>query len=155
MGKSIQDLVKPLQGYAARNIQLGHGSFITINFGKNRIIEVATNKGIARRVRGEWYLWIYMCAWRLDKNGTPYLGSDDEFSREEFQERLFEVEGKKLLHFDILNSAFDTQIKFEEKFVINLFSFSTQNEQWKLFRPDENVLTVGPGGNWTYRHENE
>lgn len=155
MDNTIHDLVKPLQGHAAHNIKLGHGSFLTINFGKNRIIEVPTNKGIVQRVRGEWYLWVYMCAWRFDKNDAPYLGSDDEGSREEFQTKLSEIDGKKLIHFDILNSSFDTKLEFEEKLVINLFSISTQNEQWKLFNPDKKVLVVGPGKNWIYREEDE
>lgn len=155
MGKSVCDLVKPLEGHVVSRIKLGYGSFITIDFGKNRVLKYATKHGIKQRERGEWRIWIYMCAWRIDKNQKPFLGSEDDFSREVFQEKLSEIKGKKLLSFDILNTAFDSQIKFESDFAINLFSFGTQKEQWILFRPEKKVLTVGPGDRWVYRNEDE
>ena len=69
----MSSLIKPLEGNSARNVKLGHGSFITIDFGENRAIEISTKKGIIHRFRGEWHLWTYMCAWRLDKEGKPHI----------------------------------------------------------------------------------
>jgi hypothetical protein len=61
----LKDIPSKIQGLKADNIKLGYGSFLTIDFGEPIEINIKTKKGIEKFTRGEWHLWIYMCAWRI------------------------------------------------------------------------------------------
>lgn len=146
------DYFSQLVGKKARNVQLGYGSFITIDFGKDLLVEVKTKKGIDTFNRGEWHLWVYMAAWRLDQGDRVLIGAGDD--REEIAKELTTLEGKQFVRAIILNTSFDTVLEFQDDVKLNLFSFKTkESDQWMLFMPDRKVFTAGPGNTWTYEVE--
>jgi len=149
-GKQIAtNLFSQFCGEKARNIKLGHGSFITMDFGDDVTVEVKTNRGIRKSTRGEWHLWIYMCAWRLDKDDLPLVGANDD--RESITKELLILENNKILKTSVLNNAFDVLLEFEDNIKLSLFSFFVKNnEQWMLYTPDHKVFCAGPGVSWTY-----
>ncbi len=149
-GKKIaEELFKPIIGQSPR-IKLGYGSFITMNFGKDFPKEIKTRDGLEISYFGEWHLWVYMCAWRLDLLGYPLIGSDDD--RNHIETTLSDLKDKKLLEFSVLNSAFDSSIKFESGYELKLFSFNaTENKQWIFYTPEEKVFIAGPGKTWSYK----
>ena len=149
-GKQIStNLFSQFCGEKVRNVKLGHGSFITMDFGCDVTVEVKTNRGIKKSTRGEWHLWIYMCAWRLDKDDIPLIGANDD--REIITKELRILENKKILKTSILNNAFDVLFEFEDDIKLLLFSFIVKdNEQWMLYTPDHKVFCAGREGSWTY-----
>ncbi len=143
------ELLFQFVGEKARNVKLGHGSFVTIDFGRDTTVEVRTRKGVSWSVRGEWHLWVYMCAWRIDQNQKPFVGSND--TQELIREKLREMQGKALISATILNDAFDAKFSFSDGFELHLFSYQvTDHEQWMLFVPERKTFIAGPGTEWSY-----
>lgn len=141
--KSILD---KFVGLKAEIVELGYGSLLTMEFGKLTPMELKTRRGIIKYKRGAWHLWVYMCAWRIEKNHTLIIGNCD--SRERIAETLKVLEGKRLIKYEILDKALDTKFYFEDGLSITLFDHSvedTDSEHWMLFTPDKYVLTLGPG----------
>jgi len=143
------ELFFQLVGEKTRNVKLGYGSFITIDFGKETTVEVRTNKGLSRSVRGEWHLWIMMSAWRLSQNKELLVGSGD--GRDSINQILSLLEDKKLISGRVINNSFDCLFEFEENISLNLFSYHlADSRQWMLFVPEKKTFTAGPGAEWSY-----
>lgn len=145
-----KSLFQKIVGMKPSRIEFGHGSFITMDFGRDIPIRVKTRKGLSTRCHGEWHLWKYMCAWRIDKDKKPLVGSND--TREKIENALCELKDKNLESVEILNHAFDTKLIFGNDIELFLFSFYTQDdyEQWMLFTPERKTFTAGPGSQWSY-----
>jgi hypothetical protein len=140
----IQATVTPLLGHKAWNVSLGVGSFITLEFGEPLPLGEQD-----KRIHGEWHLWVYMCAWRLEKNNEFIAGSEDPRDKLETDVKL--MEGLTIKSIELLPPAYDTVISFKEGVILRLFSiYSKENEHWILYTPDGNVLSIGPGTNWSY-----
>lgn len=157
MTKGIElasNLFKNIKGVKPTRAKQGHGSFITIDFGRDFSEEIKTRAGIKIRHYGEWRLWIYMCAWRIDINKTPCAGSED--SREKIESCLSELGQRELNEVAILNDAFDAKFTFGKDLELNLFSFkTTEDEQWMFFTPENKVFTAGPRNQWSYDDANK
>lgn len=151
--KTAEILFQQILGMTPTRITLGHGSFITIDFGRDIIKEFKTRHGLESHTFGEWHLWVYMCAWRIDLGKKPLIGSDDD--RETIEKVLSEIELKALSQVAILNDAFDVTFTFGEDIQFHLFSYSVQDdhEQWMFFTPGDHVFTAGPGVEWELNHE--
>ncbi len=149
-GKDLANqLLQNIVNMQPSRVKLGYGSFITLDFGKDVEVEVKTRRGVSKYTTGEWHLWVYMTAWRIDKNGEPFIGAEDD--RELIAKRLVELEDKKLLLFSVLNNAFDSILEFEGGFKLSLFSFGVEDhEQWMLYTPEAKTFTAGPGTSWSY-----
>jgi hypothetical protein len=148
--QTIEDIFKPIIGLVPR-IDLGHGSFLTLNFGKDIPQELLTRKGREVVYLSEWSLWIYMCAWRIDLLGEPLIGSDDD--KKAIEKTIFALKDKKILEFSLLNSSFDSLIKFESGVELHLFSCNiTENQQWIFYTKEKKVFTAGPGKSWSYEN---
>ncbi|MDE3045720.1 MAG: hypothetical protein KGJ02_03655 [Verrucomicrobiota bacterium] len=130
-------------------VKQGYGSFITMDFGKDIAKPLKTRTGVKIQYFGEWHLWIYMCAWRIDKDKKPLAGCED--SKEKIEVSLSELASRKLKKVEILNNSFDAKLVFGEDMELYLFSFYTQDkEQWMLFTPENKTFTAGPGSEWSY-----
>ena len=129
--------------------KLGHGSFITIDFGRDISEQIKTRNGPVTRYFGEWHLWVYMCAWRIDKDKKPFVGSED--SREKIENSLSELAARDFKGIEILDNAFDAKLHFGSDMELHLFSFYTEDEtQWMLFTPENKVFNAGPNCKWSY-----
>lgn len=129
----IANIFTRLIGLKPTRVELGHGSFITFDFGQEKERQRKSRTGEIKIFRyGEWHLWIYMCAWRIDKDCKPFVGSND--SRKLIQERLSKMQGKGLKSVAILNDAFDAHFVFENGLELYLFSYQVaDHEQWMLY----------------------
>lgn len=139
-----------LIGLKMRNLKLGYGSFLTMDFGKTIKTKLKTKKGIRTSERGEWHLWVYVCSWRINRAKTPFIGSSD--SREIIESKLNEMGDQKLIKYKFLNSSLDVIIHFDNKFSLTIFNTNTQeNEHWLLFTPNRYVLAAGPSNTISYK----
>lgn len=145
----LRDTLHKIIGLEINDINLGHGSFVTIDFGKTIEIKIVTKKREKTFKRGEWHLWIYMCAWRIDKIKLPFVGSNDP--RDVIEAKLKQLKSKKLKKFIFSRNTMDVCLKFEDGFSLFLFNCNTiEGEHWMLFTPDQHVFSVGPGSKITY-----
>lgn len=144
-----EQLLSQIIGMRITRSKLGYGSFITMDWGNDIVEELKTKDGTEKQIFGEWHLWVYMCAWRLEKSGDPIIGAGDE--RDIIQPKIPLLIGKKLLQAQVLNNSFDVILHFEQGYRLLLFSFEVEDsEQWLFFTPNRKVFTAGPRTNWKY-----
>ncbi len=143
--QEIQRIIAPLSGEKAWGAALGVGSFVTIEFGKPIPPQNSEDKQ-----HGEWHLWIYCCAWRLEEGNSVLAASEDD--RAKLETAIKRLQNLTLLSIGLSLPGFDTVITFEQDVVLRLFPiFSEEFEHWMLYTPDGNALTIGPGMNWTHQ----
>lgn len=143
----IPHILNKLIGQKVSVIEQTHGSFITIDFGT-----LTERKGKRRTyLVGQYHLWVYMCAWRIDKDDKPLVASSD--SREKISDTIKIITGTTLTNY-VLNSSLDAQFSFDNNINLTLFNTSTQDEeQWMLYLWEQDVryvLVIGPGNSWYY-----
>ena len=146
---SVAEIISGLRGRCPWGVRLGHGSFLTMEFGERREGDLhgATH-------HGEWHLWFYMCSWRIEAAGKVLVGSDDD--REKMLKTLdgFEFGGVKDIR--VALPSLDLAIQFDSGTEILTFSSSESGpDQWWLFTPDGNCLTVHGGGRFRYGSSSE
>jgi hypothetical protein len=140
----IDRIIKPLLGQRPWEVDLGVGSFITMQFGR-----LLPPEGVRKKSRGEWYLWVYCCAWRLERGQEVLAASQDP--RPTLRLALRPIEGMAVDSITMSPPAGDTVIGFDGGYILRLFTeYSKQNESWMLFMPEGKVLVVGPGSSWTF-----
>lgn len=141
----IQSYIISMLGKKTWGVSLGEGSFITMEFG-NPILQTKENE----QIHGEWHLWVYCCCWRLEQGEHILAASED--SRPKLEKAVQILEGLSLNSVELLAPAWDTIFSFEKQVILRLFSVYSQDyEHWILFAPNGNVITVGPGTNWSLK----
>ena len=141
---AILNALHPLLGSAPWRVRLGHGSFVTMDFGRKK----SFSEDDKVRERGEYHLWIYLSAWRLDSIDEILAGSED--SREEIGPILEGLEGKELKHIRVNSPSLGLEFEFED-IVLRTFSiYSHDSEHWMLYTPSSKVLVAGPGASWRW-----
>ena len=142
--QEIEAKLEPLIGQAAWGVSLGVGSFVTLEFGA--LVPPHDGEGVPH---GQWHLWIYCSAWRIDEGNEVLTGSED--SREKLEAAVRRMDGLVLQHVGVSPPALETSFNFDQGISLRVFPiFSEGFEHWMLYTPDGNVLTVGPGTSWTY-----
>ena len=146
----IQTKLQGVLGQRAWGVAHGVGTFVTMEFGQPLPPEDPHGKS-----HGEWHLWVYGGAWRLEKGEQVVVASEDDQTKIEAEIQC--LEGCILQSFEIMTPALDALLTFEHDIVLRIFSiYSEETEErgmdnWKLFTPDaENVITVHAGGTWSY-----
>jgi hypothetical protein len=133
-------------GLPVWNPRQGHGSFLTFEFGDQRL------DASGRVVRGAWHLWIQMAAWRIEDASAMLASCED--TREVIADALAVLDGRRLTSITSTGHALDTVFSFSDVHLRTFGLRSRANEgdplgNWWLFRPDDQVLAVTVGGEWT------
>ncbi|MCF3934401.1 hypothetical protein L1787_13405 [Acuticoccus sp. M5D2P5] len=117
-----QERINKILGKEAWGVSIGHGTFVTMEFGK----EIP-----GRRPHGEWHIWIRDAAWRLDKGEKTLEGSNSIFDRKNIQLLNGKIITKWCFHqggkFMVLN--------FSSEYRMSVFSDSKDDEFLTLFYP--------------------
>jgi hypothetical protein len=131
----------PVKGQRPWRARLGVGSFLTFEFGPR----IRANG----HEHGAWHLWIYMSKWALTHRDRELVNSDSD--RHAISVAVRRLEGVDFtgMKFDSKNST--TAFLFGDfRLVVTpadyLDSPDERDEYWLFFMPDNEVLTVGPGG---------
>jgi hypothetical protein len=140
----IEQVVLKLIDQTPWGIRLGHGSFLTMEFGKPE------DSRSGRFAHGEWHLWLYMCSWRIETQKQVLAGSQDH--RDAIETALREVQFGSIRSINVAMPSHDLAIEFDSKAKLLVFSTSStrEQEQWMLFAPDGNCLTVFGNGTFEY-----
>jgi hypothetical protein len=137
----LEKYLDEIKGRPAWRVRLGYGGFLTFDFG--------TRLTVGRHYRGSWHLWIYQANWSL-RNGDRELANLDS-PRQKISlavERLEKV-ALRAVQFDPHTSVTTFQFGSFQLLVKPadyLEEPDSQDDYWRLYLPDNNVLRVGPGG---------
>ena len=105
-------------------------------------------------VHGEWHLWVYCCAWRLQ--GAERVIASCEDTRQQMERGVAVLEGRPLRSWRVSAPATDTVVTFDGGVELLLFPIYTEEvDHWRLWTPGGRVLTAGPGSSWSYRPGDE
>ncbi len=154
--KQILDAFEPILGCPAWQVEKGHASFLTMEFGEPQleIREPKSPKFRNRRlvtIRGEWHLWIYCCGWNIAQDGErlAHYEAEDETIREaaaqldgQCLERLWLEPGTVITHFEFDLGAVLTTYPLDD---------DPDMEQWILYEPSGDVLTVRADNRFCHR----
>src|ERR1700694_1939517 len=134
------DMFDPLLGKAPWNVQLGIGSFLTLEFGSPE----TESFGGKTRVHGQWHLWLQDCAWRVEKGGRINAASGDDHQQLSLAITKLQF---GCLEKAVVNDFLDISLDFAGGLRLCTFTMdSSENEQWELFKPDGLVLIAQAGG---------
>ncbi len=139
----IQAALAQLIGKPAWSATVGFGSFLTIEFGAE-----GAAQGTAARKHGEYHLWIYCTAWRLERTGALLAGSED--ARADLERAAGTINGLTAAATTIEWPSLSLTLTFSDGLKLRTFSvFTQESEHWMLYMPDGRVFTAGPGSTWS------
>jgi hypothetical protein len=145
-----------LVGSAVWSTKLGIGSHLTVDLGDRmeQRLEIRGKEYVG--VVGEWRLWIQLAAWRVQGPAEVLLGSEDP--RPFIAEKITVLRGRRITAVEVTAPASETVFDFGGirllVFPVNS-ALSVQPEtsvhpQWSLWRPQGDVVSVGPGPGRTW-----
>jgi hypothetical protein len=154
----ISDIIEKIYNTPCWSVKQGHGSFLTFEFGQPHLkvrepsSENRVKKSNYRKItlHGEWHLWIYCCSWKI------YLSNElvawSESSRIKVKNALEYIDGQKITNVEINSDTADTVFYFDLGGVLKTKGYSDDlYEQWLLFEPQGNVLSVRNDGKYCYQ----
>jgi hypothetical protein len=158
----FQEAYSKLYGKPCWNVKPGHGSFLTFEFGEPRIeiIEPRTTEGrvsarvrrnLARRIvypRGEWHLWIYCCDWSVSRSGKVV---GDCSTNRRIRKAADDLDGQVLTDITIVKRGCRTIFEFDLGSVMETKPYDRGSEQWMLYEPSGNVLTLRADKRYSYQ----
>jgi hypothetical protein len=152
-----------LFGELCWGVRPGHGSFLTLEFGKPHLeiresvvakqgASAAVLNRLASRtvnVRGEWHLWIYCCDWQVFSAGKRIGDSSTKLKMRAAADCL---SGQKLVRFSQSARNSRSEFGFDLGATLRTRPFDSKSEQWMLFEPSRKVLVVRADGRYGYQH---
>jgi hypothetical protein len=133
--------ILPALGSCAWGTALGHGSFLTIEFG------APVPEGAGRKLHGNFHLWVSYAAWRIEDNLAVWVASEDP--REKAAEVVKRLDGRSLVSVTLAGPSSDATFEFEGGVRLRVFCDRTEEgEQWSFFFPPGQVVVVGPANLW-------
>jgi len=158
----VARILRKLYGMICWQAQKGYSSFLTFDFGTPRIEvreplkKIRTKFPRVRRllsrrqawVIGEWYLWIYLCAWTLSIKGKVLARSR---SRQETIERAVrELQGQALTRTTVNRHTGATTFFFDFGGRLEIRRKKAMDELWALWTPGGRVLAIRGDGSYSY-----
>ncbi|MCP3878645.1 MAG: hypothetical protein GY701_09690 [Sulfitobacter sp.] len=164
----------PLLGEPAWSVTRGHGSFLTFEFGEPALridaepwtrvhslsateeITVSTRSAV---VHGSWHLWVYCCRWSLtaQQHELANDGSDDT----SIDRALGILSGQALTSVDVNIDDGSSLFTFDLGCVLSTrpapdgIYGAGPVEQWMLYQPSGDVLTVRGDGRYSVESPKE
>jgi hypothetical protein len=157
----VKSIFKRVLGKPCWNVRVGHGSFLTFEFGQPylRIEEpIAAVKGSSRKVRenlarrrifvkGKWHLWLMHCDWVVQRKWKRLGGSSTTAGARRAADFL---NGQKLIEVSISPGTVETVFGFDLGATLRTYPYDHRLEQWLLFDPSGKVLTLRADGQYSY-----
>src|SRR4051812_1470089 len=139
----IDKYFAPLFGHHPKRARLGHGSFLTFDFGR----AIKQN----RRFQYEWHLWIQQVDWHLMWKTQPIAHSESK--RPVIQAAVERLETRMLEK--VLHDARARETRFvfsgNAELVCKAYADSAEDEHcWSLYMPDVQVLLADSAGQLHY-----
>jgi hypothetical protein len=133
-----EELIRSLIGKAPWEVMLGAGSVLTLEFG------VRDPRQSAFRIHGEWRLWLYECAWRLECRDTILTGSQHE--RSLAANAVKKISRSEITEIVLTRPGLDLEITFRNECRLRTFAATSSEDhytdQWVLFTPQLVTVTA-------------
>lgn len=127
-------ILSPLLNEPIQQARLGHGSFVTLEFGAIQHLYPRTGNP-----KYEWMIWLYQCNWRLELNGAFVTGCEDE---REVMEGIHLLQDKALLSLTI-SPLLDLLLEFQGGCLLRVFRHAGgDTDHWLIYTPHNFVLTA-------------
>jgi hypothetical protein len=135
-------IIEGVVGQTPWGLKLGHGSFVTIEFGKQQSAESSLTP------HGEWHLWLYMCSWRFELEENILAASDDD--RPSIEGAFKNIDLDPVIAVELGEPSVDLRVEFSGGVVLRTFSMSSAPNmtQWILFTPNKKCLTAYGDGSY-------
>lgn len=162
----IDEVFRPLYGKPCWQVQQGHGSFLTFEFGEpalhiRELFQVASQASEKVReramhrlvyVHGAWHLWIYLCNWRILAHGQKLAYHNA--SRRTIKKATQVLDGQQLTGV-MVNAAGVTFFDFDLGGRLEVFPnpkvYGTSDNLWLLYEPSGGVFALRGDGQYS-RH---
>ncbi|WP_160311402.1 hypothetical protein [Rhodopirellula islandica] len=105
---------------------------------------------LARRhvtIRGDWHLWVYCCSWSILNDGQPVGTSEDDDAG--IDDAVRSLDGQALTAFSADSQA-NSKFTFDLGGALSTSPYDADSEQWMLYQPDGNVLSLRADGLYSY-----
>jgi hypothetical protein len=149
----LQRVFSEIYGKPCWNVKPGHGSFLTLEFGKPHLEvrePIVAGKGATRKVRmvlarrnvfvhGEWHLRVADCAWEVLSNGR-HVGNGS--TKPSMRRAATFLDGQKLIRFSFISQGVGCIFEFDLGASLRTLPYDRKGEQWVLFTPKQKVLTL-------------
>jgi hypothetical protein len=101
--------------------------------------------------RGEWWLWIYCCFWRLSSGDVALAAGSSSLRR--IERAMAELDGQELVSVTVDPRTGATGFRFDLGGALDCRRFGKESDAalWTLYKPDGYVLSVY--GNETFSHQ--
>ena len=158
----IAEAFRPLAELPCWGVKRGYGTFLTFEFGSPKLVvrePIVASAGASERVRrllarrnvyvsGQWHLWIYCCEWEVYEHGRK-VGDSSSPGKVDRAARL--LNGQKLTAARLSSRGVRTTLEFDLGARLETAPYDRTSEQWNLYEPSGDVLTLRAGG--YYRHQ--
>ena len=162
--RRIRSSLSRLYGLPCWGVGRGYGSFLTLEFGRPHLHlrEPYQSTAASKRVRdiaatrlatvhGDWHLWIYCCDWKVC-NGARLIG--DSSSKHRIDRAARFLNGQKLLKAWVVPRGMRSVFEFDLGGRLETKPFDRKGEQWLLYEPNGNVLSVRADCRYSYGSDN-
>ena len=153
----LADALAGMTGVEAWSVELGIGSYLTVDLGRQLEDRYTVRGRVVTRLVGEWSLWIRLAAWRVEDEAQVLLGSEDP--RPMIAEKIAVLRGRRVTAVTVTPPALETVFDFDgirlRTFPVDSGVASLPGEppdvQWSLWRPQGDIVSVTPGAEeaWT------
>ncbi|MGA7219899.1 MAG: hypothetical protein WBX38_16385 [Candidatus Sulfotelmatobacter sp.] len=133
--REVDKLFRPLIGQKAWGASVGHGSFVTIEFGPRRLDH--------HHYHGEWHLWLYLCDWELRSKNR--LLAHSESKRKLMQLAVDNLNGLELRDIRFDSHRMATEFAFDNNLLLQCKPYADaapDEELWMLFMADGQVAKL-------------
>ena len=158
--RRIRSSLRRLYGLACWSVRRGHGSFLTLEFGRPhlRLREPYRSSAKSKRVRaaaaarlatvhGDWHLWIYCCDWAVFE-GERLVG--DSRSKQSIDRAARFLDGQRLVKAWVVPRGMRSVFEFDLGGRLETKPCDRAREQWLLYEPNGNVLAIRADRKYSY-----
>jgi len=153
-----------LLGKPCWGVQYDRQLNLSMHFGKPSLkirepFETDSKSDLVRRmasrrrvtVRGQWWLWIHCCHWRLTSGDVVLATGASSFRR--IERVIKQLDGQKLASVAVEPETGATRFEFDLGCVLHCrrLARNSDAELWMLYKPNGYVLSIG--GDGTISHE--
>lgn len=127
---SSEELLLSIIGKTPWQVSAAADSVVSMEFG----LHDPRQSGV--KIHGEWSLWLYFCAWRIETSQAVLVGSEDSLA--DIRNVLKNLSWEPIRDLTLLKPALDLDIMFGDSFKLRTFAVNSDrssDEQWILYTP--------------------
>ena len=161
LNRTYPHLIESLRGEKCTQVHFSYGDELCLGFGP---LSPCQHPKLTHLQRGTWELCTRATPWKIFRGGKVVLNSEDPKTDEEIAEikaRTQDIlQDKTLQNLTLDPETLETNLSFAgsfshyEDYSLILYPDlwgEDQLQHWVLWMPSEQVLTIGPSYQWSYR----